>query len=146
NSSSSYSEKSWVIKANWKDGENPDQDLNVAMHAAKDRAAAAQAEASATNAIERRNQVDETIAMIPALSKQAEIDHKDAFGVLTLGNHYPTYGVYPDKPPKLDAYQQRVFDELARRNLSPSIEASSVFAPVPPNVIDKTGTARGYGY
>jgi hypothetical protein len=129
--SSSYgsSERAWVIKANWKDGQNPDNDLNRAMHSAQDRkAAAAQAEA-AKNVIQRQEQVAETIAMIPSLFKQAEIDNKDAFGVLKLGSYHHSHGSGFDKPPKLDEYQQRVFDELARLSLSPSIEKSHDVAP-----------------
>lgn len=116
NNSPDRAYESWVINANWKDGQNPNAELQALAHDGQKRQH--DQELYQVKALEQYDlrKANEAIAKIPELNKRAIASGAKSAQIMEISS------AYGETPPKLSVGQQKVFDTLQALGLKPSIQ------------------------
>ncbi len=113
------------MRANWKDGENPDPALQTLTHQGKARIEADEAQRHLESLRRAMADADSAIQNIPATVSKARASGSDDAQILRVGSS--SRWERDPQPPKLDAAQQKVFDALKAKGLNPSVNRELVY-------------------
>ncbi len=115
------SEYAWVMRANWKDGEKPNPELQILAHQGQADRRAAEDQRRVDGLRSELAGADLAIKNIPDIVRQEATAGNDSAPIMSIAS---ANSLDRDpKPPELDAAQQKVFDALKAQGLNPTLNA-----------------------